>query len=297
MTGEHNGGALQRAEADADRTITVAAWNINGLRARAGRVEAWTRRHQPDVLLLNETRADRGDPSEAALLVGDRHVHHHGLPGGRDGVAITSTTPLKDVVDGFDPDITEDLRTRAAVEGWEPAWCDEARLTSAEVLGLRVASIYVPNGRTLDHPHYHYKLAWLEALREQATRWATAGPVLVGGDFNVAPADVDCWNPRGFRGRTHTSPAERERIAALTTAGGGALVDLWRAVHGDEAVGFTWWNYRILGFQKGQGLRIDMLMATPDLVAGATCEVDLQERAAEGPSDHAPVVAVLRRSS
>jgi exodeoxyribonuclease-3 len=144
-----------------------------------------------------------------------------------------------------------------------------------------------------DHPHYLYKLAWLDALAAQTERWAAHGPLLVGGDFNVAPLDLDCWNPRGFRGRTHVSPPERERIAALTTAGGGPLVDLWRTCHGDEAVGFTWWNYHPLGFRQGQGLRIDLLLASEDLAARGRCEVDLDERAAEGPSDHAPLVATL----
>lgn len=279
-----------------DRTdpLTIATWNVNGLRARAGRIESWIRAQRPDVLLVSETRAVPGDPSEAALLADGRHLHHHGAHGGRNGVAIASTGPLKDVADGFSPDLAATLRDRAAQEGWDPTWCDEARLTSAVLDGIRVASMYVPNGRALDHPHYLYKLAWLDTLAEQVRRWAAEGPLVLGGDLNVAPTDLDCWNPRGFRGRTHTSPPERARAAALTVAGGGPLVDLWRACHGEDAVGFTWWNYRLTGFSKGQGLRIDVLLATEDLARGATCHVDVDERAAEGPSDHAPVVATLQ---
>ena len=275
--------------------LTVATWNVNGLRARARRIEAWLARNQVDVLLVSETRADPGDPAEAALLYDGRHLHHHSRPGGRNGVAISATRPLKDPLDGFDAPIAAELRHRAEDEGWDATWCDDARLTSAVVDGVRVASVYVPNGRTLDHPHYRYKLAWLDALDAQVRAWAAQGPLVVGGDLNVAPTDLDCWNPRAWRGRTHVSPPERERVAALTTAGGGPLVDLWRACHGEEAVGFTWWNYRTLGFQKGQGLRIDLLLATEDLADRARCEVDVDERAAEGPSDHAPVVATLRR--
>lgn len=275
--------------------LTVATWNVNGLRARARRIEAWLARNQVDVLLVSETRADPGDPAEAALLYDGRHLHHHSRPGGRNGVAVSATRPLKDPLDGFDAPIAAELRHRADAEGWDATWCNEARLTSAVVDGVRVASAYVPNGRTLDHPHYRYKLAWLDALGAQVRAWAAQGPLVLGGDLNVAPSDLDCWNPRAWRGRTHVSPPERERIAALTTAGGGPLVDLWRACHGEEAVGFTWWNYRTLGFQKGQGLRIDLLLATEDLADRAHCEVDVDERAAEGPSDHAPVVATLRR--
>jgi len=280
--------------AAARRTLSVAAWNVNGLRARAGRVESWLTRNRIDVLLASETRADPGDPAEAALLLDGRDLHHHSAPGGRNGVAISAARPLKDVADGFGAPLAAELRRRAEAEGWEPAWCDEPRLTSAVVEGVRFASLYVPNGRTLDHPHYRFKLAWLDALGAQVRAWAAEGPLVVGGDFNVAPDDLDCWNPKGWRGRTHVSPPERERIAALTTAGGGPLVDLWRTCHGPEAVGFTWWNYRTLGFQKGQGLRIDLLLATEDLAERSRCEVDVDERAAEGPSDHAPVVATLR---
>lgn len=280
---------------DRPDTCTIATWNINGLRARAGRVERWLATHDPDVLLVSETRAASGDPSEAALLGGGRHLHHHGAPGGRNGVAIASTSPLKDATDGFAPDLAAALSARAGREGWDPLWCDDARLTSALVDGVRVASLYVPNGRTLDHPHYLFKLAWLDTLRAQVERWASEGPLVVGGDLNVAPTDLDCWNPRAFRGRTHVSPAERERARALTVDGGGPLVDLWRACHGDDAVGFTWWNYRPTGFTKGQGLRIDLLLATEELAGSAMCHVDVDERAAEGPSDHAPVVATIRR--
>src|SRR5690606_15139354 len=141
------------AMAPSPARLTVATWNVNGLRARARRIEGWLARNRVDVLLVSETRADPGDPAEAALLYDGRHLHHHSRPGGRNGVAISATRPLKDPLDGFDAPIAAELRHRAEDEGWDATWCDDARLTSAVVDGVRVASVYVPNGRTPDHPH------------------------------------------------------------------------------------------------------------------------------------------------
>jgi exodeoxyribonuclease-3 len=156
---------------------------------------------------------------------------------------------------------------------------------------VTVGSLYVPNGRELDHWHFGYKLAWLDALRRVVE--TGSGPLLLGGDFNVAPADCDVYAPKRWRGRTHVSPEERERIVALEEAG---MADLWRATHLDpsepDIAGFTWWNYRVGSYEKGHGLRIDLLLASADLAARCDAvEVHHEYRCAPKPSDHAPIVA------
>lgn len=278
---------------------SVGAFNINSIRARLDLLGDWLAAADVDVALLSEIRCLPEDfPADALTERGYEFaiaVDHESLPKGRNGVAIASRVGLRDPRRPLDdPERWGKLDSR-----WPS---HEGRLLLADVgpddAPVTVGSLYVPNGRELDHWHYSYKLAWLDALRSvvEDHAQADAGSLVLGGDFNVAPADCDVYAPKRWRGRTHVSPEERARIAALTDAG---MVDLWRASHPDppepDVTGFTWWNYRVDSYEKGQGLRIDLLLASADLAARTEAvEVHHEYRQAPKPSDHAPIVARFR---
>lgn len=253
--------------------MKLATWNVNSLTARWSRVSDWLGAHQPDVLLLQETKqTDVKFPFDGFRELG-YHAVHHGQ-GQWNGVAIVAKSPCEDVVRGFGDD--------------DP----EARFVGATVDGLRVYSCYVPNGRALDNPHYEYKLRWLDALyRHLAARDQTT-PTVVAGDFNVAPSDLDVYDPAAFAGATHVSPAERAAVARLAELG---LTDVVRHTHPTEP-NFSWWDYRQGAFRRGHGLRIDLVWASAEVSDHVTdCYVDLTERMGEKPSDHAPVVIEFSR--
>lgn len=249
--------------------MIVATWNVNSLTARWPRVEEWLSAKSPDVLLIQETKQNDEKYPFAALRALGYESAHYGQ-GQWNGVAILSKVGLSDVVRGFDDDDAE------------------ARFIGATCADVRVYSCYVPNGRALDDPHYVYKLAWLAKLRDLLAARDRDQHVVVGGDFNVAPSDLDCYDPSVFEGGTHVSEPEREAIRAIEATG---LVDLTRSMHPDEA-NFTWWDYRNGSFHRGWGLRIDLLLVDPALRAKATSSyVDREARKGEKPSDHVPVVA------
>jgi exodeoxyribonuclease III len=276
---------------------SVGAFNINSIRARLDLVADWLDVADVDVVLLSEIRcladefpyeqlSERG--YEVALA-----VDHESLPKGRNGVAIASRVGLRNPRRPLD-DTTPDGTTH-----WgklDSRWpTHEGRLLLADVgpeaAPVTVGSLYVPNGRELDHWHYQYKLAWLDALCRVVEEHE--GALVLGGDFNVAPEDCDVYAPKLWRGRTHVSPDERARITALGAAG---AVDLWRSLHPDppepDVAGFTWWNYRVGSYEKGHGLRIDLLLASAELAARTEAvEVHHEYRCAPKPSDHAPIVA------
>jgi len=278
---------------------SVGTFNINSIRARLDLLADWLDAADVDVALLTEIRCLADD-----FPVDELHERgydialaydHESLPKGRNGVAIASRVGLRAPRRPLD-----DSAHWGKLDSRWPS--HEGRLLLAEVgpdaAPVTVGSLYVPNGRELDHWHYAYKLAWLDALRSVVAAHVNdrAGPLVLGGDFNVAPADCDVYAPKRWRGRTHVSPEERARIAALEEAG---TVDLWRAQHPDppepDVAGFTWWNYRVGSYAKGQGLRIDLLLASADLAARAEAvEVHHEYRCAPKPSDHAPVVARFR---
>ena len=278
---------------------SVGAFNINSIRARLDLLGDWLDVADVDVVLLSEIRCAADDfPREVLHDRGYEYalaVDHESLPKGRNGVAIASRVGLR--------------APRRPLDGparWgklDSRWpADEGRLLLADVgpddAPVTVGSLYVPNGRELDHWHFGYKLAWLDALRRVVESHVhdEAGSLLLGGDFNVAPADCDVYAPKRWRGRTHVSPEERARIAALEE---GGAVDLWRRLHPDppepDVAGFTWWNYRVGSFEKGHGLRIDLLLASADLADRTEAvEVHHEYRTAPKPSDHAPVVVRFR---
>jgi exodeoxyribonuclease-3 len=251
--------------------MRIATWNVNSLNVRLGRVEEWLDYAQPDVLCLQETKlADAAFP-HLALTTRGYEAAHHGQ-GRWNGVAILSRVGLDDVVFGM-PQA-------------EPDDPDEARIVTATCGGVRVSSVYVPNGRSLADDQYRYKLRWLADLRAYlgATSDASA-PVVVGGDFNIAPAENDV--APGIIAETHTSPEVRAALGELLDWG---MVDVFRQHHPTEPI-YSWWDYRAGDFHKGRGLRIDLLLATR-AVADRTSFVliDRQARKGKQPSDHAPLL-------
>lgn len=251
-------------------------WNVNSIRARQQRVLAWLLRQQPDIALLQETKctdalfASAGFADEFEAL-GYQVAHH-----GRDhwnGVAVLSRVGLTDVQRGF-PGVNR------------PPY-DESRVIAATCGGLRVWSVYAPNGRTLADPHYLYKLVWFERLRAAVAADTSGAPHVLTGDFNVAPADLDIYDPVRWRRLTHASPPERAAVASLVDLG---LRDVTRE-HRPGAGVYTWWSYRPGQFEHDRGLRIDLALCS-DAVADRVRDVwiDRDERGGSVPSDHAPLV-------
>jgi exodeoxyribonuclease-3 len=258
--------------------VRLVTWNVNSLGARLPLVLEWAAAQQPDVLCLQETKqADDAFPEGAFAELGYESVHHG--DGRWNGVAVVSRVGLDDPSRGMDAD--EDAHG--------------CRLVAATCGGVRVHSVYVPNGRSLDSEHYRFKLAWLAALRGYlAARCDPSADVAVCGDFNVAPVDADVWDPAHFVGMTHVSEPER---AALGTVLDWGLVDVFRRFHPEGGV-YSWWDYRGGDFHKGHGMRIDLVLLSSGLAGRCTAaEVDRDARkkspAGNKPSDHAPVVVDL----
>jgi exodeoxyribonuclease-3 len=255
--------------------VRIATWNVNSLKVRMPRVEAWLADVAPDVVLLQETKlADAAFPALAFGALGYEAAAHG--QGQWNGVAILSRVGLDDVVANF-----------ADGEGPDA----EARILSATCGGIRFSSVYVPNGRAVGHDHYHYKLGWLARLRAHVAATASADqPYVVGGDFNIAPDDRDVYDPAGFVGATHVSEPERAELRALEAWG---MTDLFRARYADGGI-YSWWDYRAGDFHEGRGMRIDLLLATAPVAHRLSWVViDRNARKGKQPSDHAPVVADL----
>lgn len=255
--------------------MRVATWNVNSLRARLPRVEEWIADVRPDVLCLQETKmAEDAFPHLAFEQLGYECVHHG--QGQWNGVAIVSRVGLVDPVRGFADGGDADA---------------EARLVSATCGGVRISSVYVPNGRSLDDPHYVYKLAWMKRLAEHLrVNESASADVIVTGDFNIAPDDRDVYDPAKFEGATHVSDAERDSLRTLETWG---LVDLFRRLH-DEGGLYSWWDYRSGDFHQGRGLRIDLVLGTESVARRTRWSiVDRNARKGQQPSDHAPVLVDL----
>lgn len=258
--------------------MRLASWNVNSLKVRLPRVLEFLELHRPDVVCLQETKVGPDAfPTEELEHAGYHAIHHSG--GRWAGVAILARRPLE---------------PEAALAGL-PGEADptEARWCEATVGGLRVASVYVPNGRTLDSPEYPRKLAFLDAMVTRAQGAAAAGePLLIAGDFNIAPADLDVYDPGAFVGGTHVSAPERARLGQMLDAG---LVDAYRHLHPAE-VGFTWWDYRQGHFHRKLGLRIDLWLVPSRLAPQLErCGIDRNFRKGQKPSDHAPLLVELRQ--
>ena len=258
------------------KCVRVATWNVNSVKQRLPRLLPWLDQRQPDVVCLQETKL--ADEAFTALL-GDElsqrgyEVALHGEPAW-NGVAILSKAGLEDVVPGL--------------PGGPGFPHQEARAVAATCGGIRIVSVYVPNGRTPDSEHYRYKLEWLAALRETVA--AAGEATIVCGDVNIAPADEDVFDPDAYVGQTHVTAPERAALKELQDAG---LHDVVRDRWPDERV-FTYWDYRAGMFHQDLGMRIDLVLAgapVADRVKAAW--VDRQARKGKGPSDHAPVIVDL----
>jgi exodeoxyribonuclease-3 len=267
--------------------MRIATWNVNSLKARLEKVFWWLERARPDVLLMQETKlADAAAPI-AEFKAAGYELAHHG-EGQWNGVAIASRSPITDVVTNFgDP-----LRPAQTSEEGDDEPLAEARMIAATCGGVRVVSLYAPNGRVVDSIYYEAKLQWYARLAQWLERAADpAQPLVLGGDFNVAPEDADVWDPVRCHGGTHVSPREREAFARL---GGWGLVDAYRLRH-PEPSRYTWWDYRAGNFHKNFGMRIDHLLVTRP-VADRTLWAEIDREARKGkpiPSDHAPLVIDL----
>ncbi len=264
--------------------MRIATWNVNSLNARLDKVWWWLDRAKPDVLLMQETKlADAAAPHDAFRERGYQLAHHG--EGRWNGVAVASRIGLDDVVCSFgDPP-----RAPATPEVADDEPLAEARMIGALCGGVRVVSLYAPNGRTVDSQFYRAKLAWYDRLARWLGEACDPGqPLLLGGDFNVAPEDVDVWDPRACHGGTHVSPPEREAFARLCRWG---LVDAYRLKH-PEPERYTWWDYRAGNFHKNFGMRIDHLLVTGSLAERVHwAEIDREARKGKPvPSDHAPLL-------
>jgi len=267
--------------------MRIATWNVNSLKARLEKVTWWLERARPDVLLMQETKLADAAAPVAAFRDAGYELAHHG-EGRWNGVAIASRVGVGEVVTNFGEPV-QPARTPDVGDD-EPL--AEARMIAATCGGVRVVSVYAPNGRSVDSLFYQAKLAWYDRL----ARWLDsaadpAEPLVIGGDFNVAPEDMDVWDPGACHGGTHVSPPERDAFFRLCRWG---LVDAYR-LHHPEPGRYTWWDYRAGAFHKNFGMRIDHLLVTQP-VAGRTVWAEIDREARKGkpiPSDHAPLVIDL----
>ncbi len=254
--------------------MKIAAWNVNSIRARLDRLVAWLAAAQPDVVCLQELKCeDEGFPAEEIRAAG----YHFACHGQRtyNGVAILAKGEVTDVTRGMDDGVED----------------PQARLVGGTVNGVRVFSVYAPNGQAVDSPAYVYKLEWYARLRRYLdARHRPDERLVLCGDWNVAPEPIDVHDPVAWEGQTLFSQKERDALANLCAFG---LRDVWRAKHPDEQK-FSWWDYRMLGFPKNRGLRIDHLLATAPLAEKCReAEIDREMRKGKTPSDHAPVWALF----
>ena len=261
--------------------MRLATWNVNSAKARLPRLLDWLDTRKPDVVCLQETKLSDAEweATFATELTTRGYAYAHVGEGRWNGVAILSRVGLQDVATGF-----------PGQPGFpDPAGPKEARAVAASCGGVRVWSLYVPNGRTPDDPHFVYKLAWLTQLAAVLPQVDVANTVLTG-DMNIAPTDADVWDIRKFGASTHVTPQERGRLKDLEATG---LTDVVRRRWPDDRV-FTYWDYRAGAFHQDLGMRIDLVLAgsaVSDRVKATW--VDRQARKGSGPSDHAPVIVDL----
>lgn len=261
---------------DENAAMRVVTWNVNSVTARIDRVSGWLEAHQPDVVALQELKCTvEAFPFDRFADLGyEAEVHADGR---WNGVALLSRVGLADVVRDLDAQPTFEASI-------------EPRAIGATCNGVRVWCVYVPNGRERGHLHFDYKLNWLAALKQTAARELGDLPYAIIGDFNVAPTDADVWDIADFVDATHVSAEERAAVAALADIGLSEVMP--RSLKGPA---FTFWDYRALMFQKGMGMRIDLVMANAAFHARVSdAWIDRDERKLKGGSDHAPVIVDLK---
>ena len=273
--------------------MRIATWNVNSLKARQEAVERWLERAAPDILLLQETKLTDADaPVMAFGMAGYQLVHHGEGRWNGVGIAVRNGLAVSHIVTNFGDGPVRDSGPGgagaevASEDDFNPF--DEARMLAATIDGLRVVSLYAPNGRVVGSPFYTGKLAWFERL----ARWiresgAAGGSLVLGGDLNIAPTDKDVWDAAAVHGGTHVSEPERAAFRALLELG---LTDGYRAIH-DEPGRYSWWDYRAGNFHKNLGMRIDHLLVSLP-VAARIVDAEIDRQARKGPpipSDHAPL--------
>ncbi|MDX1498928.1 MAG: exodeoxyribonuclease III [Woeseiaceae bacterium] len=251
--------------------MKIASWNVNSMKVRAPQVLAWLEEHAPDVLVLQEIKqVTEAFPADEVAAAG-----YESLANGQktyNGVATLSRSPIGDPVTGI-PGLDDPQR----------------RVLAATVAGIRIVNLYVPNGQAVGSDKYDYKLGWLAALRDWLADELDRHPNLVVlGDFNIAPADEDVYDPEKWGDAILCSPAERAALGELIGLG---LTDVFRKFDQPEK-SFSWWDYRAAGFRRDAGLRIDLILTSPAMTDACTASyIDREPRGWERPSDHAPVVA------
>jgi exodeoxyribonuclease III len=250
--------------------ITIATWNVNSIRARLEHLTRWLQEAAPDVVGIQETKVQDPDFPHAEFAALGYHVLFSGQKS-YNGVAILSkqaATLLATDLPGID----------------DP----QRRVLAAKVAGITLLNLYVPNGSAVGAEKYAYKLAWLDALGDWVTQLIANGePLMLVGDFNIAPDDRDVHDPDAWRDKILCSDAERQRLQRLIDLG---LCDVFRRFEQPPAA-FSWWDYRAGGFRRNEGLRIDLVLASTALAARCeACDIDLAPRRWDKPSDHAPVV-------
>jgi exodeoxyribonuclease III len=253
---------------------TIATWNVNSIRARIEHLTSWLNQASPEVVGIQETKVQDTDFPHAELAALGYHVLFSGQKS-YNGMALLSKQPA----------------TLIATElpGFDDA---QRRVLAANVAGITLLNLYVPNGSAVGSEKYSYKLAWLDALGDWVANLLASGdPLMLVGDFNIAPDDRDVHDPAAWEGKILCSEDERRRLQRLVDLG---LCDVFRRFE-QAPQSFSWWDYRSGGFRRNQGLRIDLILASPALAERCEkCEIDLEPRRWEKPSDHAPVVVHLR---
>lgn len=255
--------------------MRIGTWNVNSLRVRQPHLIRWLQQSDTDVVCLQETKlTDDKFPADALRDAGYTHLAWHGQPT-YNGVAIVSRLPLSDVQIGMGDDVDD----------------PQARVIAATIEGIRVIGVYCPNGQEIGSDKFFYKLAWYKRLRQMLDRTCPSGtPVLLCGDFNVAPDDIDVWDPFVTEGQLLCHPDER---AALERVLDWGLEDSFRSMNPFSSE-FSWWDYRAMGFQRNHGVRIDHVFLSDDLMGRLDDAVIWRDtRGWEQPSDHAPVTVDL----
>lgn len=254
--------------------IRIASWNVNSIRARREHVTSWLKTREPEVLLLQELKGTEF-PAELFKELGYESVAV--TQKAYNGVAILSRLPI------------ETISTTLAGDEED----SHARYLEAMTQGIRVVNIYAPNGNPVGSDKFLYKLAWMDRLIQQMSTWRKQDvPVVVGGDFNVIPEDIDCHKPSSWMHDALFQPEPRARYRALLSLG---YTDAFRSLHPDERGQFTFWDYFRHAFEHNRGIRIDHFLLSPALAGRLeSCEIDKGPRSLEKPSDHAPVLMELR---
>ena len=254
--------------------MRITSWNVNSIRARLDHVSAWLSDHKPDVLLLQELKGT-DFPAEPFNELGYECVAV--TQKSYNGVAILSRHPIETVNTTLGGDAAD----------------SHARYLEATIDGLRIVNIYLPNGNPVGTEKFAYKLAWMDRLQIQMAAWRGEGlPVLIGGDFNVIPEDIDCHKPSSWIKDALFQPESRARYRALLTLG---YTDAFRALHPGEVGQFTFWDYFRQAFEHNRGIRIDHFLLSPAVADRLqSCEIDRGPRGQERPSDHTPITVELR---